>query len=101
MDEKKLSSETSSMDENQHNASTEVAQIKQINVHKMPDVESQRPSIYKCQYPGLDNVVFVRGSGPHKFHYGDQPGQPMKEVIVSRKCAEAVLRGAQVHKHDS
>ncbi|OAY85137.1 putative methyltransferase NSUN6 [Ananas comosus] len=52
--------------------------------------------ISKCQYPGLDNVVLVRGSGPHILCY-DLTGEPMKEVIVSRKCAEAVLRGAQVY----
>lgn len=58
----------------------------------------QGPSIRKCQYPGLDTVIFVIGSGPHKldYGYGVHPDQPMKEVIVSRKCAEAVLRGAQV-----
>ncbi|WOL14543.1 methyltransferase NSUN6 isoform X1 [Canna indica] len=59
--------------------------------------ESQSHYIFKCPYPGLENIVFVKGSGPHKLHYGNQPCQPMKEVIVSRKCAEAVLRGAQVY----
>ncbi|XP_055823638.1 rRNA (cytosine-C(5))-methyltransferase NOP2C-like isoform X1 [Solanum dulcamara] len=53
--------------------------------------------ISKCQFPGLDYVVFVKGSGPHAIHYGDNEGKPLKEVIVSRKCAEAVLRGAQVY----
>ncbi|TKY57204.1 putative methyltransferase NSUN6 [Spatholobus suberectus] len=48
----------------------------------------------KCQIPGLDYVVFVWGSGPHRIDYGNVPP---KEVIVSRKCAEAVLRGAQVY----
>nr|XP_015880062.2 rRNA (cytosine-C(5))-methyltransferase NOP2C isoform X1 [Ziziphus jujuba var. spinosa] len=52
--------------------------------------------ISKCQFPGLDYVLFVRGSGPHKIDYGYADGIPPKEVIVSRKCAEAVLRGAQV-----
>ncbi|KAG9448007.1 hypothetical protein H6P81_014135 [Aristolochia fimbriata] len=52
--------------------------------------------IYKCPFPGLDNVVFVKGSGPHKIEYSDTPKQLLKEVIVSRKCAEAVLRGAQI-----
>jgi len=47
----------------------------------------------KCKIPGLDYVVFVWGSGPHRIGYGEAPP---KEVIVSRKCAEAVLRGAQV-----
>lgn len=52
--------------------------------------------ISKCQFPGLDYVLFVKGSGPHKIDYGYEDGKPPKEVIVSRKCAEAVLRGAQV-----
>lgn len=50
--------------------------------------------ISKCEIPGLDYVVFVWGSGPRRIDYGDAPP---KEVIVSRKCAEAVLRGAQVY----
>lgn len=54
-------------------------------------------TISKSQIPGLEYVVFVRGSGPHTIDYGYAPGRPPKEVIVSRKCAEAVLRGAQVH----
>ncbi|KAL5571345.1 hypothetical protein UlMin_020942 [Ulmus minor] len=53
--------------------------------------------ISKCQLPGLDYVLFVRGSGPHAIDYGYTDGKPPKEVIVSRKCAEAVLRGAQVY----
>lgn len=52
--------------------------------------------ISKCQIPGLDYVIFVRGSGPHAIDYRCKDGKPPKEVIVSRKCAEAVLRGAQV-----
>uniref|UniRef100_A0A0A9BQZ1 Uncharacterized protein n=1 Tax=Arundo donax TaxID=35708 RepID=A0A0A9BQZ1_ARUDO len=52
--------------------------------------------VHKCSYAGLENVLFVRGSGPHVLHYDSQPDQPVKEVIVSRKCAESVLRGAQV-----
>lgn len=59
--------------------------------------KSQSASISKCQLPGLDHVLFVKGSGPHTIEYGDVPNQSLKEVIVSRKCAEAVLRGAQVH----
>ncbi|XP_004491318.1 rRNA (cytosine-C(5))-methyltransferase NOP2C [Cicer arietinum] len=49
---------------------------------------------FKCRIPGLDYVVFVWGSGPHRIDYGNVAP---KEVIVSRKCAEAVLRGAQVY----
>ncbi|XP_010557151.1 PREDICTED: putative methyltransferase NSUN6 [Tarenaya hassleriana] len=54
-------------------------------------------AISKCQIPGLEYVVFVKGSGPHLIDYGCDIGKPPKEVIVSRKCAEAVLRGAQVY----
>lgn len=55
--------------------------------------ESEIGRISKCEFPGLeDYVVFYRGSGPHVIDYA----RPPKEIIVSRKCAEAVLRGAQV-----
>ncbi|XP_022771814.1 putative methyltransferase NSUN6 isoform X2 [Durio zibethinus] len=57
----------------------------------------QNGPISKCQIPGLEYVVFVKGSGPHAIDYGYAPGKPPKEVLVSRKCAEAVLRGAQVY----
>ncbi|CAH9116236.1 unnamed protein product [Cuscuta europaea] len=53
-------------------------------------------SISKCPFPGLDYVIFIKGSGPHAIEYEQEEGKPLKEVIVSRKCAEAVLRGAQV-----
>ncbi|KAL6842443.1 hypothetical protein ACP4OV_027678 [Aristida adscensionis] len=53
--------------------------------------------VQKCSHAGLENVLFVRGSGPHVLHYDNQSEQPVKEVIVSRKCAESVLRGAQVY----
>ncbi|XP_020268515.1 putative methyltransferase NSUN6 isoform X2 [Asparagus officinalis] len=107
LDEKKFSSRTSRMDIREHGA---IDEVDQGNFDKTPELgtttrfgdmnnstrELQIPSIYKCEYPGLDNVVFVKGSGPHELHYGDQAAQPLKEIIVSRKCAEAVLRGAQV-----
>lgn len=57
---------------------------------------SQVALISKCGIPGLDYVVFVKGFGPHTIDYGYAPHKPPKEVVVSRKCAEAVLRGAQV-----
>nr|GMD32017.1 putative methyltransferase NSUN6 isoform X3 [Ipomoea batatas]GMD38557.1 putative methyltransferase NSUN6 isoform X3 [Ipomoea batatas] len=41
-------------------------------------------------------VVLRSGSGPHAIDYGYKEAKLPKEVIVSRKCAEAVLRGAQV-----
>ena len=57
-------------------------------------------SISKCEVEGLEYLVFVKGSGPHSVDYGcDEDGNvksPLKEVLVSRKCAEAVLRGAEV-----
>ncbi|KAI3968244.1 hypothetical protein MKX01_018547 [Papaver californicum] len=56
----------------------------------------QKFPINKCQVPGLDYVLFVNGSGPHDIQYNSALNKPVKEVIVSRKCAEAVLRGAQV-----
>ncbi|CAO2163570.1 unnamed protein product [Urochloa humidicola] len=37
------------------------------------------------------------GSGPHVLQYNSQPDQSVKEIVVSRKCAESVLRGAQVY----
>ncbi|PWA84504.1 NOL1/NOP2/sun family protein [Artemisia annua] len=58
---------------------------------------SETNPVLKCQIPGLDYVVFVKGSGPHDIQYDYQQDKPPKEVIVSRKCAEAVLRGAQVY----
>lgn len=114
-DEKKLRSTMSSMDVKEHNIVSKIDHLKQETFCSSLDLETaksfrdtdtsnrelQSPSIYKCQYPGLDNVVFIRGSGPHKILYGDKLGQSVKEIIVSRKCAEAVLRGAQVHKRNS
>ncbi|XP_008466791.1 rRNA (cytosine-C(5))-methyltransferase NOP2C isoform X2 [Cucumis melo] len=73
------------------------ASIKIEDEKKSVTEKFQHPSISRCQVPGLDYVVFVRGSGPHTIDYGYANGRPPKEVIVSRKCAEAVLRGAQVY----
>ena len=60
---------------------------------------SETSPVLKCQIPGLDYVVFVKGSGPHDIQYDYHQDTPPKEIIVSRKCAEAVLRGAQVKKN--
>ncbi|CAI9304128.1 unnamed protein product [Lactuca saligna] len=62
---------------------------------KNGDIESL--SVLKSQIPGLDYVVFVKGSGPHDIQYDYQQDRPPKEIIVICKCAEAVLRGAQVY----
>lgn len=50
------------------------------------------------EHPVLKNVVMVSGSGPHAVQYKKTDDSPLKEVVVSRKCAESVLRGAQVYK---
>lgn len=63
---------------------------------KLVQLDGSTP-ITKCQIPGLDYVVFVNGSGPHRIEYEFGLENPPKEVLVSRKCAEAVLRGAQVN----
>ncbi|PPD68624.1 hypothetical protein GOBAR_DD34497 [Gossypium barbadense] len=44
-----------------------------------------------------NDIDLDMGSGPHEIDYGYLPDKPPKEVLVSRKCAEAVLRGAQVY----
>ncbi|KAG6417033.1 hypothetical protein SASPL_124474 [Salvia splendens] len=62
-----------------------------------PHASLKNSFISKCKIPGLDYVVFVQGSGPHTIDYGYKEDKPPKEVIVSRKCAEAVLRGAHVY----
>ena len=63
------------------------------------EIKFSDASIEKCPFPCLDYVIFVQGSGPHLMNYADISDAPLKEVIVSRKCAEAVLRGAQVKLH--
>ncbi|KAF8007805.1 hypothetical protein BT93_K1716 [Corymbia citriodora subsp. variegata] len=68
-----------------------------VNGDKCPEEGLLGSLISKCNIPGLDYVVFVRGSGPHDIDYGYALDKPPKEVMVSRKCAEAVLRGAQVY----
>ncbi|XP_024521153.1 putative methyltransferase NSUN6 isoform X2 [Selaginella moellendorffii] len=45
------------------------------------------------EHPLLKNVVIVPGRGPCDVSYDDEV---QKIVMVSRKCAEAVLRGAEV-----
>lgn len=69
-------------------------------IQKLRDILRQNgASISKCDIAGLEYLVFVKGSGPHSIDYGctvDGNVKPPKELLVSRKCAEAVLRGAEV-----
>ncbi|XP_073145806.1 rRNA (cytosine-C(5))-methyltransferase NOP2C isoform X2 [Henckelia pumila] len=62
-----------------------------------PNGSIESSLISKCRIPGLDYVVFVNGLGPFTVNYEYEENNTPKEVIVSRKCAEAVLRGAQVY----
>ncbi|CAM6098706.1 unnamed protein product [Calypogeia fissa] len=49
------------------------------------------------KHPILKDVVMVRGYGPCEVACTNDRGERLvKEVVVSRKCAEAVLRGANV-----
>ncbi|KAL3131809.1 hypothetical protein ABBQ38_007524 [Trebouxia sp. C0009 RCD-2024] len=44
-------------------------------------------------HPQLPDVVVQHGTGPHNVTYADTKG---KQVVISRRAAEAVLRGAHV-----
>ena len=46
----------------------------------------------------LKDVIMIKGKGPCQIDYEMVRGEDgvLKEIVVSRKCAEAVLRGAQV-----
>lgn len=55
------------------------------------------PSAYSIEkHTLLPNVVLLRGQGPFEVKYVAASGGSLKEVVVSRKCGEAVLRGANV-----
>ncbi|KAH7533713.1 hypothetical protein FEM48_Zijuj04G0160600 [Ziziphus jujuba var. spinosa] len=54
------------------------------HISRISQALTSSQSISKCQFQGI----------PQNYGYAD--GIPPKEVIVSRKCAEAVLRGAQL-----
>ncbi|KAI5084594.1 hypothetical protein GOP47_0000763 [Adiantum capillus-veneris] len=47
------------------------------------------------EHPVVKNTIVVQGDGPHQIDYIGKHGV-FKEVVVSRKCAESVLRGANV-----
>ncbi|XP_039816316.1 rRNA (cytosine-C(5))-methyltransferase NOP2C-like isoform X7 [Panicum virgatum] len=55
-----------------------------------------RVNTLKSSTDAVMHKLMDLGSGPHVLNYNSQPDQSVKEVIVSRKCAESVLRGAQV-----
>ncbi|KAL2645336.1 hypothetical protein R1flu_012923 [Riccia fluitans] len=54
------------------------------------------PGFSCSEHSLLKDVIMVRGRGPCEVDCGVEPDKPVKEVVVSRKCAEAVLRGANV-----
>ncbi|GMQ01675.1 hypothetical protein CsSME_00048232 [Camellia sinensis var. sinensis] len=58
---------------------------------------TQTGLVSKCQLPGLDYVLFVKGFEPHNISYAHAQDKPPKEIIVSHKCAKAVLRGVSAH----
>ncbi|XP_073065212.1 rRNA (cytosine-C(5))-methyltransferase NOP2C [Primulina eburnea] len=62
-----------------------------------PNGSTPSSHLSRCDIPGLDYLVFINGLGPLTVNYKYEENKPPKEVIVSRKCAEAVLRGAQVY----
>ncbi|KAI4305994.1 hypothetical protein L6164_029314 [Bauhinia variegata] len=84
--------------ENSHNSeAVDIAlQLPENEANPLKECFEAGP-ISKCQLPGLDYVLFVWGSGPHNIDYDYAHDRPPKEVVVSRKCAEAVLRGAQIY----
>ncbi|CAO2210762.1 unnamed protein product [Urochloa humidicola] len=55
-----------------------------------------RVNTLKSSTDAVMHKLMDLGSGPHVLHYS-QPDQSVKEIVVSRKCAESVLRGAQVY----
>lgn len=68
-------------------------------VTSTPELENGLDNCGVCfQHDVLDNVVMVKGRGPCSINYEAARGEGgvLREVVVSRKCAEAVLRGAHV-----
>jgi methyltransferase NSUN6 len=76
--------------------STEEVKAKLIIFLQDSDFTKEDSASFISQNPALENVLYVWGTGPHKISYEHRADEPLKEVVVSRKCAEAVLRGAQV-----
>jgi predicted ribosome-associated RNA-binding protein Tma20 len=77
--------------------STEDVKKKLINFLHETDFAKEDSTSCITQNPALENVLYVWGTGPHEISYDRQADEPLKEVIVSRKCGEAVLRGAQIY----
>ncbi len=64
-----------------------------------PKFEERNAAECCFEHELLKNVVLVRGKGPCNINYkiGKEDNESgLKEVVVSRKCGEAVLRGAHV-----
>ncbi|BBN03828.1 methyltransferase NSUN6 [Marchantia polymorpha subsp. ruderalis] len=59
-------------------------------------VSAEFPDFSCWEHPVLKDVVMVGGRGPCEVDCRGEAGASVKEVVVSRKCAEAVLRGANV-----
>ncbi|KAL3698749.1 hypothetical protein R1sor_012825 [Riccia sorocarpa] len=83
-----------------NSAKTEVADGFEESLHSA--VESgeeghEKFPEFKClEHSLLKDVIIVKGRGPCEVECGGEADKPIKEVVVSRKCAEAVLRGANV-----
>ncbi|KAF3443559.1 hypothetical protein FNV43_RR13246 [Rhamnella rubrinervis] len=78
------------------------AASEQVGVTNMLKESFHSSPISKCQFPGLDYVLFVRGSGPHKIDYGYADGIPPKEILVSENVLRRffVVLSAHVEKGD-
>jgi hypothetical protein len=64
-----------------------------------PTFEERNAAECCFEHELLKNVVLVRGKGPCNINYKivkEDNESGLKEVVVSRKCGEAVLRGAHV-----
>ncbi|XP_057854316.2 rRNA (cytosine-C(5))-methyltransferase NOP2C isoform X1 [Cryptomeria japonica] len=76
--------------------SATISSLSGVSVLECPHDKVDDEDLLCCKLPGMEYVVIVHGSGPFKIKYDVECSKPIKEVIVSRKCAEAVLRGADV-----
>ncbi|KAG0580762.1 hypothetical protein KC19_4G197400 [Ceratodon purpureus] len=88
---------------NSQQGSSEAADLKEMEC-TIPSESTSQPdkgpetSSVCFEHDVLENVVMVRGRGPCSINYDAARTEEgvLREVVVSRKCAEAVLRGAHV-----